>query len=126
MKAILIPFDGPPREIDLPGYDDSQIPTQAVLTTCPTAVPNCAEQVWITDRWEAWLDEDGMAAGKPANQAATLLAQSFGWQLSLRGTIVPFVGEVPESGLGSSADGKGEDGIDRSFEGTGAPMHLGE
>jgi hypothetical protein len=58
--------------------------------------------------------------------AATLLAQSFGWQLSLRGTIVPFVGEVPESGLGSSADGKGEDGIDRSFEGTGAPMHLGE
>ena len=22
---------------------------------------NCAEQVWITDRWEAWLDEDGMA-----------------------------------------------------------------
>ena len=87
---------------------------------------NCAEQVWITDRWEAWLDEDGMAAGKPANQAATLLAQSFGWQLSLRGTIVPFVGEVPESGLGSSADGKGEEGIDRSFEGTGAPMHLGE
>ena len=33
---------------------------------------------------------------------------------------------VNESGLGSSADGKGEDGIDRSFEGTGAPMHLGE
>jgi hypothetical protein len=45
---------------------------------------DCAERVWITDRWEAWLDEDGMAAGKPVNQAATLLAQSFGWHLSLR------------------------------------------
>jgi hypothetical protein len=49
---------------------------------------DCAERIWITDRWEAWLDENGTAAGKPANQAATLLAQSFGWQLSLRGTIV--------------------------------------
>ena len=60
------------------------------------------------------------------NQAATLLAQSFGLQFSLLGTIVPFVGEVPESGLGSSADGKGEEGIDRSFERAGTPLHLGE
>jgi hypothetical protein len=29
-------------------------------------------------------------------------------------------------GLGSSADGKGEKGIDRSLERTGTPMHLGE
>jgi len=28
--------------------------------------------------------------------------------------------------LGSSADGKGEEGIDRSFERTGTPMYLGE
>ena len=122
MKAILIPVDGPPRETDLPAQRRCQFmrSIRALIGT------NCAEQVWITDRWEAWLDEDGMAAGKPANQAATLLAQSFGWQLSLRGTIVPFVGEVPESGLGSSADGKGEEGIDRSFERTGTPLHLGE
>jgi hypothetical protein len=33
---------------------------------------------------------------------------------------------VNESGLGSFADGKGEEGIDRSFEWTGTPMHLGE
>jgi hypothetical protein len=33
---------------------------------------------------------------------------------------------VNESGLGSSADGKGEEGIDRSFERTGTPLHLGE
>ena len=34
------------------------------------------------------VDENGTAAGKPANLAATLLAQSFGWQLSLRGPLV--------------------------------------
>ena len=33
---------------------------------------------------------------------------------------------VNEPGLGSSADGKGEEGIDRSFERTGTPMYLGE
>jgi hypothetical protein len=49
---------------------------------------DCAERIWITSRWEAWLDEDGRAAGKPVNQAATLLAQSYGWQLSLLGTVV--------------------------------------
>ena len=31
-----------------------------------------------------------------------------------------------ESGLGSSADGEGEEGIDRSFERAGTPLHLGE
>ena len=30
------------------------------------------------------------------------------------------------SGLGSSADGKGEEGIDRSFERTRIPKYLGE
>ncbi len=33
---------------------------------------------------------------------------------------------VNEPGLGSSADGKGEDGIDRSFDRTGSPKYLGE
>jgi hypothetical protein len=33
---------------------------------------------------------------------------------------------VNEPGLGSSADDKGEEGIDRSFERTGTPMYLGE
>jgi hypothetical protein len=27
---------------------------------------------------------------------------------------------------GSSLDGEGKEGIDRSFQGTGAPLHLGE
>jgi hypothetical protein len=33
---------------------------------------------------------------------------------------------VNEPDSGSSADGKGEEGIDRSFERTGTPMYLGE
>jgi hypothetical protein len=33
---------------------------------------------------------------------------------------------VNELGSGSFADGKGEEGINRSFERTGTPMHLGE
>lgn len=83
MKALLIPVDGPPREIDLPnGGARFMRSIRAPIRT------DCAERVWITDRWEAWLDEDGMAARKPANQAATLLAQSFGWQLSPCGTTV--------------------------------------
>src|SRR5579871_6329419 len=35
-------------------------------------------------------------------------------------------GAVDEPGLGSSADGKRENGIDRSFERTGAPVYLGQ
>jgi len=48
----------------------------------------CVERIWVTDHWKAWLDEDGAAAGKPVNQAATLLARSFGWQFSLLGATV--------------------------------------
>ena len=33
---------------------------------------------------------------------------------------------VNESGSGSSADGESEEGIDRSFERAGTPLHLGE
>ena len=33
---------------------------------------------------------------------------------------------VNEPGLGSSADGKGEEGVDRSFERAGIPKYLAE
>jgi hypothetical protein len=33
---------------------------------------------------------------------------------------------VNDPGFGSSADGKGEEGIDRSFERTGTPLYLCE
>jgi hypothetical protein len=51
-------------------------------------VPRCVERIWITDRWEAWLDENGAAAGNPVNQAAALLAHAFGWQVSMLGAPV--------------------------------------
>jgi hypothetical protein len=83
VKALLIPADGPPREVDLP-YDGTRFmrSIRALIGT------SCAERIWITNRWEAWLDEDGAAAGKPVNQAATLVARAFGARFSLRGTVV--------------------------------------
>lgn len=83
MKAVLIPVDEPPREIDLPnGGSRFMRSIRALIGT------DCAERIHVTSRWEAWLDENGASAGKPVNQAATLLAQSFGWQLSLCGATV--------------------------------------
>jgi Domain of unknown function (DUF3846) len=84
MKALLIPADGPPREVDLPGGGGSRFlrSLRALIGT------RSAERIQVTSRWEAWLDEDGAAAGKPANQAATLLARSFGFEFSLCGTVV--------------------------------------
>jgi hypothetical protein len=83
VKALLIPVGGPPREVDLP--DDDTRFMRSLRTLIGTS---CAERIWITDRWEAWLDEDGTAAGKPVNQAATLLARSFGFRFSLCGIVV--------------------------------------
>jgi hypothetical protein len=93
VRAMLIPIDGLPREVDLPNGDGPRFMTsiRALIGT------DCAERVWITDRWEAWLDEDGGSAGKPVNQAASRLAQSFGWQLSLLGPVVIV-------GLGKNSD----------------------
>ena len=84
MKALLIPVDGPPREVDLPGGGG----TRFMRSLKPLIGTDCAERIWITDRWEAWLDEDGIAAGRPVNQAATRLAHAFGWQSSLLGPAV--------------------------------------
>ncbi|MGH3270611.1 MAG: DUF3846 domain-containing protein, partial [Trebonia sp.] len=84
MKALLIPADGLPREADLPAGGG----TRFMRSLRKLIGTECAERIWITDRWEAWLDEDSAAVGKPVNQAATLLAQSFGFRLDLRGTVV--------------------------------------
>ena len=74
MKALLIPIDGRPGEVDLPDGGGIRFmrSLRALIGT------RCAERIWITSRWEAWLDEDGAAAGKPVNRAATLVARSFG------------------------------------------------
>jgi hypothetical protein len=83
VKALLIPVDGPPGEVDLPGGG-----TRFMRSLKALIGTDCAERIQVTSRWEAWLDEDGAAAGKPANQAATLIAQSFGFEFSLLGPVV--------------------------------------
>jgi Domain of unknown function (DUF3846) len=84
VKALLIPVDGPPREVDLPGGGGTRFmrSLRAFIGT------GCAERIQVTSRWEAWLDEDGAAAGKPVNQAATLVARSFGFEFSFLGPVV--------------------------------------
>ncbi|HTU72123.1 MAG TPA: DUF3846 domain-containing protein [Trebonia sp.] len=83
MKALLISVAGPPREVDLPGGGMRFMRSlKALIGT------QCAERIQITSRWEAWLDEDGAAAGKPVNHAATLVARSFGFEFSFLGPVV--------------------------------------
>ena len=74
MKALLIPADGPPREADLPGGGD----TRFMRSLRKLIATDCAERIQVTTRWEAWLDENGSAAGKPVNEAATRIARAYG------------------------------------------------
>ena len=84
MKALLIPIDGPARVTDLPSGGG----TRFMNSVKALIGAGCAERIGITTRWEAWLDENGTSAGRQVNQAATRLAQSFGWQLTLAGPAV--------------------------------------
>jgi len=84
MKSLLIPADGPPAIAEL--ADGAGTRFMRSLRALIRA--ECVERISITDRWEAWLDENGIAAGKPVNHAATLVARSFGFEFSLRGTVV--------------------------------------
>ncbi len=85
MKALLIPIDGLPRAVDLPGGGGTRF-MRSLRTIIGT---QCAERIRVTSRWEAWLDEDGAAARKPANQAATLLAHGVHPVQAHTATMVP-------------------------------------
>jgi hypothetical protein len=83
VKALFIPVDGPPREVDLPGGG-----TRFMRSLRALIGTGCAERIQVTSRWEAWLDEGGAVAGKPVNQAATLVTRSFGFEFSVLGATV--------------------------------------
>ena len=116
MKALLIPVDGPPRAIDLPDGGS----TRFMRSLRALIGAECVELIWITSRWEAWLDEDGIAAGKPVNQAASLVARSFGAQFSLRGTVV-IVGSGKDAARSEALSSAQVDAI---LEKIGAPATL--
>lgn len=84
MKALVIPADGPPREAGLPGGGDARF-MRSLRNLIGT---DCAERIQVTTRWEAWLDENGSAASKPVNEAATLIARAHGAEYVLLGTVV--------------------------------------
>lgn len=84
MKALLIPVDGPAREVDQPGARG----TGFMRLLGKLIGTDCAERIWITTRWEAWVDENGFAAGKPVNGAATHFARAYGAEYAILGTVV--------------------------------------
>ena len=84
MRVLLIPVGGPPREVDLPGAGG----TRFMRSLGKLIGTDCAERIWMTTRWEAWLDENGFAVGKPVNEAATYLARTYGAEYAILGTVV--------------------------------------
>jgi hypothetical protein len=112
VKALFIPVDGPPREVDLSGGG-----TRFMRSLKALIGTECAERIRGTSRWEAWLDEDGAAAGKPVNQAATLVAQSFGFEFSFLGGGRHRRREQGHGGAGGPVAGPGR-GHPRGDQGT--------
>jgi len=81
--AVLIPAGEPPRIVDLPYSPARRVHTLQAL--CDTS---CVQPIQVTSRWQAWLADNGIAEGKPVNQAATALARTYGWQVTLYGPTV--------------------------------------
>ena len=82
-KAVLIPVGEPPRIVDLPRGTARFL--QSLQALCDTS---CVQPIQVTSRWQAWLADNGIAEGKPVNQAATVLARTYGWQVTLYGPTV--------------------------------------
>ncbi|MGH3190108.1 MAG: DUF3846 domain-containing protein [Streptosporangiaceae bacterium] len=84
MRALLVPADGPPEVVDVAVGGGARFMRSLRARIGAEAV----ERFRVTDRWEFWVDEEGLAAGKAANQAATRVARDFGVQFDLRGNVV--------------------------------------
>ena len=82
-KAVLIPAGEPPRIADLPRGTARFL--QSLQALCDTS---CVQPIQVTSRWQAWLADNGIAEGKPVNQAATALARTYSWPVTLHGPTV--------------------------------------
>ena len=79
---------------------------------------------WADDSTSDLLSNGPWSCSTRRPSSQTLKNTAGNWSIQSREpTSAP---AANESGLGSSADGKSEEGIDRSFQRTGTPLHLGE
>ena len=81
--AVLIPAGEPPRIVDLPRGTARFL--RSLQALCDTS---CVQPIQVTSRWQAWLADNGIAEGKPVNQAATVLARTCSWPVTLYGPTV--------------------------------------
>jgi hypothetical protein len=79
VRVVLVPVEGPPEVVSLAA--GRGIGFMRSLRTLIGA--EWVERIRITGRWEFWLDEDGLAAGKMVNRTATRVARDFGARFSL-------------------------------------------
>jgi hypothetical protein len=70
-------------------------------------VAECVERFRVTDGWEFWLAEDGRAAGKAVNQAATRVGRDFGVQFDFCGIVVITGVDDDAAGAGGFVPGPG-------------------
>jgi Domain of unknown function (DUF3846) len=98
LKVLRIDTNGNLTEVDLPesGFDGRFIAAVRDLVAAEAVQP-----LDLTSRWDAWLDEDGIAKGRPANPFAITLAKQYGISMTLRGTIV-MTGVDREAGTAKS------------------------
>jgi Domain of unknown function (DUF3846) len=82
-KAVLIPVGEPPRIVDLPPGTARFL--QSLQALCDTS---CVQPIQVTSRWQARLADNGIAEGKPVNQAATVLARTYSRPVTLYGPTV--------------------------------------
>jgi len=102
VRALLVPVGGPPEVVDLAGGGDARF-TRSLRALLGAG---CAERFRVTDRWEFWLDEDGRAAGKAVNEAATRVARDFGVRFDLCGDVVITGVDDGAAGWGSLSPGQ--------------------
>jgi hypothetical protein len=84
VRALLISVDGAPGVVGLAGGGGIRF----MRSLRALIGAECVERFRVTNRWEFWLDEDGRAAGKAVNEAATRVARDFGVRFDFCGSVV--------------------------------------